>query len=284
MSGMACAICGTAMLDDALAQTFRCPACGFLASRLAVRIGTAGAIDEATRARALRPLRMANFRQLLDACADLLPPGARLLDVGCAHGWFMQEAGARGIACTGIEPDPAMAEFARAAGLPVLEGYFPQVLPPSMRFDAVAFNDVFEHLPDVPAMARATAEALAPGGIAIVNLPVAEGFIFRTARTLARLGLRGPLARMWQQGLPSPHLSYFTAPTLCRLFERHGLRLERQGRLASITVEGLYARIRFDRATGPVRAAILYAAALAAAAVARFMPADIRYFVFRRAG
>ncbi len=282
MSGRACAACGTKMRPDVLPGTFRCARCGFLSSDLPVRINAAEAIDEDVRAIALKPIRDANFTQLLDACADLLPPGTRLLDVGCAHGWFLQAAAARGIAAEGLEPDRAMLAIAQAAGLKVREGYFPAALPPDARFQAITFNDVFEHLPDPAGMARAVATALAPGGIAIVNLPVAEGFIFRAARLLARLGLRGPLARMWQEGLPSPHLSYFTAPALERLFADAGLRLVRRGELASIVTTGLYARIRYDRSVGPGRAAVLYAAALAARAVAGLFPSDIQFFVFRR--
>ncbi len=283
-AGPGCAACGGPMRPDVLPGTFRCAGCGFLSSTLPVRINAAAEIDEAARARALKPIRDANFAQLLDACADLLPPGTRLLDVGCAHGWFLQAAAARGIAAEGLEPDLAMLAIARSAGLPAREGWFPASLPPGARFQAITFNDVFEHLPDPAAMAGAVAAALAPGGIAIVNLPVAEGFIFRAARLLARLGLRGPLARMWQEGLPSPHLSYFTAPALERLFADAGLRLERQGELASIVTTGLYARIRYDRSVGPVRAAVLFAAALAARAVAGLFPSDIQYFVFRRPG
>lgn len=279
----ACAACAGPMRADVLPGTFRCPACGFLASDLPVRINAAEAIDEAARARALKPIRDANFAQLLEACADLLPAGTRLLDVGCAHGWFLAAAAARGIAAEGLEPDRAMLAIARAAGLPAREGYFPDALPPDARFQAITFNDVFEHLPDPAAMARAVAGALAPGGIAIVNLPVAEGFIFRAARLLARCGLRGPLARMWQVGLPSPHLSYFTAPALERLFARAGLRLVRRGELAAIVTTGLHARIRYDRSVGPVRAAVLYAAALGARAVAGLLASDIQFFVFSRA-
>lgn len=284
MSNLSCAVCAGPMRPDELDGTFRCPGCGFLASAFPVRINTADAIDETARERALKPIRLANFAQLLDACADLLPPGTRLLDVGCAHGWFVQAAAARGIDGVGLEPDRAMLGRAHAAGVPAREGFFPQALAPGERFAAITFNDVFEHLPDPAAMAHAVAVALAPGGVAIVNLPVAEGFIFRAARALARLGLRGPLARMWQQGLPSPHLSYFSAETLQRLFAAAGLRLHRRGALASIVTTGLYARIRYDRSVGPLRAALLFAAALAARAVAGLFPSDIQYFVFRRDG
>ena len=70
-------------------------------------------------------------------------------------------------------------------------------------------------------MAHILPDYLEPSGIVIVNLPVADGLIFRMARLVARFGLRDPLNRMWQ-AVPSPHLSYFTGKTLQKLFEAAG--------------------------------------------------------------
>ena len=105
---MNCAVCGSEMLLDVTPGTFICSTCGFFSSNLPVRINADQRIDEELRARALKPMRLANFQQLLSDCAELLPPGARLLDVGCAHGWFMDAAAAHGMICLGIEPDREM--------------------------------------------------------------------------------------------------------------------------------------------------------------------------------
>jgi 2-polyprenyl-3-methyl-5-hydroxy-6-metoxy-1,4-benzoquinol methylase len=121
---MDCAICGKLMVPDLTSQTFRCPGCGFLASTLPVQINDVASIDEEKRERALQPIRSVNFAQLLAECGDLLSPGTTLLDVGCAHGWFMAAAAGRGVACTGIEPDLEMARFAQAEGHDVLMGFF----------------------------------------------------------------------------------------------------------------------------------------------------------------
>jgi len=50
------------------------------------------------------------------------------------------------------------------------------------RFDAITFNDVFEHLPDVNGMAQILPDYLEPGGTVIVSLPVADGLISRMVR------------------------------------------------------------------------------------------------------
>jgi len=269
------------MVSDLVPATFRCPACGFLASNLPVRINSVQRIDEDARDRALKGFRLSNFQQLLTECGDLLPSGARLLDIGCAHGWFMAAATARGITCVGIEPDLEMERRARSAGHNVIAGLFPDAIPEGARFNAITFNDVFEHLPDVDGVAHILLDYLEPGGTVIVNLPVADGLIFRLARLVARLGVRDPLNRMWQVGLPSPHLSYFTGKTLQRLFEAAGFTCVRQGQLQTFSSNGLYDRIRYDRDIGSFKAVVLYTLARAAGTVSGAFPSDIQYFVFR---
>jgi SAM-dependent methyltransferase len=269
------------MIADLVPVTFRCPACGFFASKLPVRINSVQRIDEDARERALKAIRVSNFQQLLTECRDLLPSGGSLLDIGCAHGWFMEAATARGITCVGIEPDLEMERRARSVGHNVIAGTFPDAMPAGARFDAITFNDVFEHLPDVNGMAHMLPDYLEPGGTVIVNLPVADGLIFRTARLVARFGVRDPLNRMWQAGLPSPHLSYFTGKTLQQLFEAAGFSCVRQGQLQPLSSNGLYDRIRYDRDIGFFKAVALYTLARVAVAVSGVFPSDIQYFVFR---
>ena len=280
--GVACGVCGGPMRPHLLSNTFVCPACGFLASYLPVRINQVERIDEAARAKALKRLRQRNFEIVLAEVDAVASPNRKLLDVGCAHGWFLEAARACGYDAVGIEPDHAIAAEARADGHRVILGEFPAALDPGDRYDIITFNDVFEHLPGPAAMARATRRALAPGGVVAVTLPVSDGVVFRLASGAARVGVTGPLARLWQVGLPSPHLSYFSAATLVRLFTEAGFVLVRSGTLETIAREGLYERVRYDRALGSVRAATFYAAALLLRGASRHLGSDIGYFVFRQ--
>jgi len=281
---MDCFLCDLPMRPDVLEGTFRCPACGLYRSDLPIAINQAvgDRLDEARRERALKPLRLANFARLLDACAGHLPAGASLLDVGCAHGWFLQAAAARGYRATGLEPDRVLAARAAATGQPVIQGFFPEALPTGAAYDALVFNDVFEHLPDPHAMVEAARARLRPGGVLILTLPLAQGAAFRLARVAARLGICGPLARMWQKGLPSPHLAYYSTETLLRLVRAHGFEPVGGGRLAAMTLRGLWPRIRYDRRVSRPQAAALYLAAAGLTAVSALAPPDIGYFVLRK--
>jgi len=47
-------------------------------------------------------------------------PGDSLLDVGCGTGWFTRRAAADDLRVTGLDPDPAWLDFARAHSSPAL--------------------------------------------------------------------------------------------------------------------------------------------------------------------
>jgi len=47
-------------------------------------------------------------------------PGDSLLDVGCGTGWFTRRAAADGLVATGLDPNPAWLDYARAHGSPAL--------------------------------------------------------------------------------------------------------------------------------------------------------------------
>ena len=280
---MICVVCKTPMQPDTIPDTYKCLGCGFYASSLPVKINQIKSIDEINRETALKPLRSKTFSKILEASADLFPSNASVLDVGCAHGWFMDAAKSAGYRCTGVEPDHEMAAQARLAGHNVIEGFFPGALPAGERYDVIAFHDAFEHLPEIDRIVGQISSYLNEGGLTIVNLPISDGLIFRMTRVLARsIKISGPYKRMWQVGLPSPHLSYFSAETLQRLFANTGFCLVHSGRLEAISTKGLYERIRFDRNVGVLNSIAIYITALCIQVFAGAFPSDAQYFIFRK--
>jgi 2-polyprenyl-3-methyl-5-hydroxy-6-metoxy-1,4-benzoquinol methylase len=251
-----CVVCDTPLAAKICAWSLVCPACDTWRSTLEPAIESEDlhqAIDTEARVAGFKELRLGNNNHILDEIGKLRGlEGSRLLDVGSAHGWFIEEALRRGSHAEGIEPDETVRQDALAHGLQVRHGYFPSTLAPGEQFDVIAFNDVFEHIPDVDATLNACAASLAPGGILSINIPSATGLGFRIARTLARLGLRGPYERLWQHNLPSPHLHYFTPASLQRFVEQHGLRVRRVVPLASIRRDGLWARVHTVSRPSPV--------------------------------
>lgn len=139
--------------------------------------------------------------------------GGRLLEVGCAYGFFLDEA-RRDFEVEGLELAPDAVDACRARGLDVrsepigdgaLEGRAP--------YDAAVMLDVVEHLADPAAALAALHRALAPGG----HLLLTTGDF---GAPLARA-----LGKSWRLLTPPQHLFFFTRDGLARLLAKSGFEI-----------------------------------------------------------
>lgn len=228
----------------------------------------------------LKQLRIANFRKLFDVLVALKPNGGMLLDVGAAHGWFLDVAQKK-FNVIGIEPDEAIYAAAVARGSPLRNGYFPEALAPDERVDVIVFNDVIEHIPDIDGVLTACRQHLHEGGILLVNLPSSGGAFYRIAKALSRLGSPGFLDRLWQVRLPSPHVHYFNSANLTRLLRKHGFTPMRSGRLESLGYSGLWTRISYTgQYSWPMKVLLFTGTSLVIPFLA-LLPSDIVYVVVK---
>lgn len=249
MTDIKCCVCESPMQNREADWCYLCPRCHTWGSTLPVGINREtlhGGLDEVLREEGLAELRRDNLATVTDRLIKLgLRPDARVLDVGSAHGWFLKAATARGLDAEGIEPDRVVAAMPGSGRVRV--GYFPGVLEPGELFDAITFNDVLEHLPDADAAVTASLRHLRPNGLLSINIPNCDGLFFRLARLCRRIGLRSAFDRLWQVGLPSPHLWYFNADGIVRLCNRHGFELVESETLDSVRRKGLWQRAHADR-------------------------------------
>jgi 2-polyprenyl-3-methyl-5-hydroxy-6-metoxy-1,4-benzoquinol methylase len=263
-----------------------CPTCGLWLSRFGPepREGHGeNALQEDLREIGLKPLRVRNFELTL-AALDAAGPvrGARLLDVGCAHGWFLEAAKARGLRVVGVEPDAEVARKSIENGSDVRVGYFPDCIPVAERFDVIAFNDVLEHLPDLDQILAACHERLAPRGRLVINLPDADGLLYRTACLAARLGWKPSLERLWQKNFRFPHLYYFNARTLGRVVTPFGFRLLHTQGLPMLRLQGLWSRLRMDKTASLAGAVVVYAFIVLTYPLFAFVAQDALLQVYER--
>ena len=153
--------------------------------------------------------------------ADLVPPGSRVLDVGCGTGSVSRIiADARNARIVGIEPNPHRAAAARARGLEVHEEPFnPAILQRLEPFDVVIFADVLEHVVDPGSFLQWARRALVAGGRVIASVP-------NVAHWSVRLDLlRGRFNYQPVGILDSTHLRWFTGESVKSLFESNGQRV-----------------------------------------------------------
>jgi SAM-dependent methyltransferase len=239
-------------------------------------------MDEQQREVALRVIRNETLSQVARVVRSLTPAAEpRLLEVGCGHGWFLEFAHQQGFRVAGLEPDFPVARQAASTGLPVSCGLFPHSVALKPAFDVVVFNDVLEHLPHLPEVAAGVASCLRAGGLIVVNGPCREGALYRLSEFADKLGVHGPLNRLWQQNLPSPHLSYFRPSDLVRLFRSIGAIEVYRSPVRSVRVRGLWNRLRYTRKDSVLVSALQWVALAAVAPLLGRLSPDIVLQVFR---
>jgi SAM-dependent methyltransferase len=170
-----------------------------------------------------REERIAGARSHCELIARLAPPG-RLLDVGCAMGFFLHAASERwqvtGVELSGFAADYARQEF----GHPVLNGDISQVDLPDRHFDVVTLWNTIEHMAEPRQAMASVARVTVPGGLVVLTTG----------------NVRGPLARRdlknWELMAPPEHVYFFDPGTITRLLEEAGFEVRR------IVQDGVVAR------------------------------------------
>jgi len=101
------------------------------------------------------------------------PPheGARLLDVGCGNGAFLQLAKAAGWDAQGVDFDPLALAAARARNLNVHEGGLEQFASHPEKFDWITCSHVIEHVHDPIRWLKDMHALLVPGGSLWLQTP-----------------------------------------------------------------------------------------------------------------
>jgi O-antigen biosynthesis protein len=152
---------------------------------------------------------------------ELVGSHKRVLDVGCASGYFARALAERGCRVSGVEFDVEAAEQARPALEQLVVGDLEQLdLVAELGaggFDVVVFGDVLEHLRDPLPVLRQARELLAPGGYVVISIPnVAHGAV-------RLLLLQGRFDYRPTGLLDSTHLRFFTRANLEALLRDAGL-------------------------------------------------------------
>ncbi|MET1079699.1 MAG: class I SAM-dependent methyltransferase [Pseudomonas sp.] len=281
---MICCCCGATLQAGLATWHWECKACGYEAADFGPDINHRerhALVDESAREEGLKQLRGGNFRALVEVLKCRIPSGQKVLDVGAAHGWFVQVA-SQCYDVIGIEPDSAVCQAAQRQGIPLIEGYFPDALSAQDQFAAIVFNDVFEHIPDVAGGLEACRAHLGSQGLLVLNLPSKAGFFYKLSRIMQRCGLPGSFERMWQKGLPSPHVHYFDENSLSLLVAHHGFKPVYLGYLPSVQASGLYARITYIGRPSRLVACLIWVGIMLCIPLLRMFKSDIMVVVAQK--
>jgi SAM-dependent methyltransferase len=152
---------------------------------------------------------------------ELVEPGSRVLEFGCASGYMSQVLRDRlGASVVGIELDAEAARLAVAHCDRILIGDAEELDFEAElggeRFDAVLFADVLEHLRDPAGLLRRVRPLVAESGVVVASIP-------NVAHASVRLALLGGSFRYREEGLlDEGHLRFFTREGVQDLFESSG--------------------------------------------------------------
>ena len=173
-------------------------------------------------------------------------PGGRILEIGCAYGFFLELIAAIYPNSVGIDVSSVAVSHARRQGLDARQGDLLE-MELSERFDAVCLWDTIEHLAKPVEVLERASHALRPGG-----------YLFLTTGDFGSLVARLQGLR-WRQIHPPTHLFYFTRPALqamcgrigfvalefktTRVYRRLGSALEALNRFHAQSLSGRCARL-----------------------------------------
>lgn len=285
MTNSTCPVCSSNLSAGVQSWHYKCRACLYEKSNLQPSINETSShklVNEPEREAGLREIRMGNFRQLLREIVLLKPSGGTLVDVGCAHGWFLEAAKTQ-FNVLGIEPDEAVFNVTAGKGLPVRKGYFPDALEAGEAFDVIVFNDVVEHIPKIEEVLKACHERLNGDGLLVLNLPSSDGIFYQISRIFTKVGKFSFFERLWQKGLPSPHVHYFNAKNISELLTKSGFVTIKSGTLPTLGLHGLYTRISNAGKISIASRIFIYCVVAASLPILRLLPSDIVYVIGRKA-
>lgn len=139
----------------------------------------------------------------------------KLLDIGAAYGFFMEEAAKFGFEPYGVELSKAAAEHASHYGhvfhRPLAD------VDTDVRFSVVTFIDSLEHFENPLDGLKQAARLLEDRGIVAVMVPNIDSLFARLTRS------------RWHLLLPEEHLFYFTPKSVRFAFEQAGLEVVHLG-------------------------------------------------------
>ena len=158
----------------------------------------------------LDPIRETVIAHMRHLPAQLLRPGASLLDVGCGNGLYLDLARQAGWQVRGVDFDAQAVASAQSRGLDVRLGGLEQVQDLMGSFDRLTCSHVLEHVHNPREWLLQMHAMLRPGGSLWLQTPNIDAFGHR------RFGSH------WLGLDPPRHLILLTPKTLCKLLEDCG--------------------------------------------------------------
>lgn len=150
-----------------------------------------------------------NFARRLEQVRRLAPKGGRLFEIGCAYGYFLEQA-AGAFEVAGCDISSHAISIAREAGLNVLCEDYLALPAPEKPYDVICMWDTIEHIARPRNYVEKARAELAPGGVLIASTGDAGSRVARFRRA------------KWRMVHPPTHLHYFTSDSMTVMIRNAG--------------------------------------------------------------
>jgi len=195
----------------------RCGDCSFVFSRLqptAEELENIYSNYTYDREYYISPITLKRYREIISGFERYRKLNT-LLDVGCGPGIFLSVAKDMGWQVYGTEYSTKAAEYCRAHGLDVRQGFLKDLAQGLPRMDVVVSIEVIEHIQSPVEEVQVMREKLRVGGALYLTTP--------NFNALMRYWLREKYSEL----IYPEHLGYYTPRTLRRLMTSNGFRVNR---------------------------------------------------------
>jgi SAM-dependent methyltransferase len=148
--------------------------------------------------------------RMADACR--LTGRSLVIEIASNDGYLLQHYAARGIPVLGIDPARNIAAAATERGIPTIAEFFDLALAEELSrsgraADVIHANNVIAHVPSLDGFIAGLAQALKPGGVAVIETPY----------------VRDLVEQLEFDTIYHEHRYYHSLTALTPILERHGL-------------------------------------------------------------
>lgn len=219
-----CPLCGSSHVELVFKSILECSDCGLKFTDISINPRSLSALydvkyfkgnvyrDYIQEAR----VRTRLFKEKLRIIQKDLPASGRVLDVGCAAGFFLKVMRELGYKTHGVDISTYASNYARKIlKLDVIEGELTDAFFPNDFFDIITMWDIIEHLPNPLETLAECNRIMKKGGFLVVET-------LNTNSLMARI-----LRQTWPLFEPPYHLFYFNRKTLKLILEMSGFRIIR---------------------------------------------------------
>lgn len=139
---------------------------------------------------------------------------SKVVEVASNDGYLLQYVASAGIPCFGVEPTHSTAQAAREKGIEVFEEFFGTAYAQKLKgtegaVDLLIANNVLAHVPDINDFVSGVATLLKEDGVASFEFPHLLNMVRENQFDTAY----------------HEHFSYLSLASVCRIFQRNGLRV-----------------------------------------------------------